>query len=409
MTQFPYIFVSNSLSPPSGLHPILIPNDFKIVFGKPTNFRKCFSNFRESQCDFPNFRQTFGNHDATFPKLSEIAIRHDKLSGISKIQRKAAMKPLLPSSLINLSSLYQQIRDQAIQITNWPASQEISQQFERHNNVYQAPSFQDGNGPIALVALFSESENPSAVPLIQNCLSLFNQFIYDLCNIVTNTSGKEDQPEILHIGPNPESTLHLIHAKVPHICILVFQEHPSLLAPEQHIHWRSVNEATAHTLSNDLSTVVFDNVSTNIGLQLDSILLTRDGAMIAGFLPIDEIAFSIYQFIQTESAAVARNRLQTELTSRPKQLIHVTLGRVFGFRNGVPVDNSTPARVQELVRRYNLDVLPEFVANCRKINQHIWHLQHISLLRNTVWLCEENTIYRVWDLDRSTTDATTQS
>jgi hypothetical protein len=309
------------------------------------------------------------------------------------------MKSILPSSLINLSSLYQQIRDQAIQTPHWPASQTISQVFDCGNNVCHTPSFKDGNGPVALVALFSESHNPSALPLIQNCLSQFDQFIQYLCKVITNT--KEDPSQCLHAASS-KSILHVINAKVPHICILVFQEHPSLLTPEQNIHWRSVDEATVHALSNDLSTTVFNNITASIGLQLDSILITPDGAMIAGFIPIHEVARSTYQFIQTESSTVARKRLQTELTSRPKQLIHVTLGRILGFPDDALMDETSRAQIQDLVRQYNLEVLPAFVANCHKTNQHIWHLQHITLLRNTVWLCEENTIYRVWDLARST-------
>jgi hypothetical protein len=218
------------------------------------------ANFRGSRCDFQptfgklsgitmrlqpafgklsgitmrlsaNFRQTFGDHDATFSQLS----------GTKQQNCSCSMKSLLPSSLINLSSLYQQIRDQAIQTPHWPASQTISQAFECGNNVYHAPSFEDGNGPVALVALFSESENPSALPLIQNCLSQFDQFIQDLSAVATNSHTREDQSR--NTEPNPKSILHLIDAKVPHICILVFQEHPSLLTPEQHIHWRSFDEA----------------------------------------------------------------------------------------------------------------------------------------------------------------------
>jgi hypothetical protein len=347
-----------------------------------------------------NFRQTFGDHDATSASFRQTFGDHDatfsQLSGTKQQNCSCSMKSLLPSSLINLSSLYQQIRDQAIQTPHWPASQTISQAFECGNNVYHAPSFEDGNGPVALVALFSESENPSALPLIQNCLSQFDQFIQDLSAVATNSHTREDQSR--NTEPNPKSILHLIDAKVPHICILVFQEHPSLLTPEQHIHWRSVDEATVDALYNDLSSKVFHNVTSSIGLQLDSILLTPDGAMIAGFIPMDAIALSTYQFIQTESSTVARNLLQTELTSRPKQLIHVTLGRILGFQESARINDS--AQIQDLVRQYNLEVLPAFVAKCQMTNQHIWHLQDITLLRNNVWLCEENTIYRVWDLDR---------
>jgi hypothetical protein len=127
--------------------------------------------------------------------------------------------------------------------------------------------------------------------------------------------------------------------------------------------------------------------------------------MIAGFIPLHEIALSTYQFIQTESSTVARNRLQTELTSRPKHLIHVTLGRILGFQEGARINDSSRAKMQDLVRQYNLEVLPAFVAKCQMTNQHIWHLQHITLLRNNVWLCEENTIYQVWDLDRPASSA----
>ena len=306
------------------------------------------------------------------------------------------MKPIVPSSLVSLSSLYQQIREQAIQTPHWPAAQTIRDAFEFKDHAYHAPSFDDGNGPIALVALFSESDNPSALPLIQDCVSQFNQFTQDLCDLITQKEDRSGSPPFV---VQPESKLHVIAATVPHICIIVFQEHPSLLSPEQHIHWRPVDEATVHELSNDLSANVFCNVTSSIELQLDSILLTPDGAMIAGFIPIDEIALSSYQYLQTESAGVARSRLQTELTSRPKQLIHVTLGRILGYKEHARMDAQNSGRhIQNLIRRYNVELLPSFVAKCQVNNQHIWSLQHVTLLRNTVWLCEENTIYNMWDL-----------
>lgn len=357
----------------------------------------------------------------------------------------AGMSASTSSSSSDLSSLYRQISDQAVRTLNWPASSDFIRLLDSSSSssgIYKAPTFSDGNGPIALVSLFSETDNSAAVPLIQACLAQFDAFVDELCRSMDITSSQQQQQQ--------QQQLHIVPAKVPHICIIVFQEHPSLLSNEQQTqpsHWRPVDDAvTVPQLAADLSvTLLCHNTAAAatsmeaaaagpIWLTLDSLLLTPDGAMIAGFVEqqndfgadTDDSHHCYYRRMKDACADTARACLGTELTSRPKQLIHVTLGRFLGFREND--DDATAAaaamggdnddnnnnnndqfiaragpllrkqrqlQLQELVRSYNQERLPAFVAS-RK--DRTWRLQHVSLLRNTVWLCEENIIYKTWDL-----------
>ena len=232
--------------------------------------------------------------------------------------------------------------------------------------------------------------------------------------------------------------LHIIpKTKVPHVCVFMVHEHPSFLSSSSNDDADDkpvVDDATLQLLIQDLSSVIDEHSHRGIWLQLESILLTPDGAMIAGFVEaaapqqqpengstIVATAAAVnnnynnnstYQSIKTECVDRARARLGTTLKSRPKNLIHVTLGRVLGFGphgselllrpSELPEqeDDERQERVRALVRRYNQEVLPEMVKCIRQEQPTAgtWRLQHVSLLRNTVWFCEENIIYKTWDL-----------
>jgi len=339
----------------------------------------------------------------------------------------------------DLKARYQAIANQAIQTPNWPASDDIVRLLEHHplshdddddddddlvgvgggvcTSTFRAPRFHR-DGPLGLVALFSETDNPAAGPLIQRCLDCFDTLVQDLVDI-TNAASSSPQPPLLHIIPK---------SKVPHVCVFMVHEHPSFLsssssnddADEKPL----VDDATLQLLIQDLSSVIDEHsISNGIWLQLESILLTPDGAMIAGFVEAaaqqqrredgstvsaaDNNNNSAYQSMKTECVDRARARLGTTLTSRPKNLIHVTLGRVLGFGQHVlqrpselPEDDERQERVRALVQRYNQEVLPDMVKCIREEQPTAgtWRLQHLSLLRNTVWFCEENIIYKTWDL-----------
>jgi hypothetical protein len=273
--------------------------------------------------------------------------------------------------------------------------------FTRH---YTAPRFDNDTdenqqqGPIGLVAMIVnedglEQHNPQAAPIIRECIDSFESFEHDLRKIC------------------PDQLLHVIPAEAPHLCIAVFREHSSIVLPSLGSRNNSstlgpVHESTVEALRKSLNQTIQTLRPCKIILQLDSLLLTPEGAMIAGFVASDATMMDAYQKLQTATMDTAVSVLGT-LESRPKNLIHVTLGRILGFgdehlvvkekRMVLPQQQSA---IQELVRRYNHEILPQTVRTLRMQKPHMgtFQLQHVSLLRNVVWFCEENIFYQTWDI-----------
>ena len=81
------------------------------------------------------------------------------------------------------------------------------------------------------------------------------------------------------------------------------------------------------------------------------------------------------------SAKVALATIGGTLTSRPKTLIHVTLGRLLGQPDGMSSeqDEAFAARV----RHFNREKFPQLVASSE---QRRFELTAVSLVRDSVWL-----------------------
>jgi len=333
------------------------------------------------------------------------------------------MTPSTPSAPTEdpLKALYRQIADTASHHTpNWPASSDFCQLLDQTaaeedtnvsstiaataagvcTNKYKAPRFAE-HGPFGLVALLTEDHNAAAQPLVRACLECFDWVVRDLVAIAAPTNTQ------LHIINQPSH---------PHVCVFLIHEHPSFLKhnkpPHEHQWWRPVDDASMQQLVQDLTPLLLTSAPRQgILLQLDSILLTPDGGMIAGFVDVSKQQQDVYQNMKTECRHAVQQRLGGgELTSRPKNLIHMTLGRILGFGTNLEGlrDNDSKnqqERVQELVRRYNEEILPETVQNIRR--EHgggVWRLQDVCLLRNTVWFCDENIFYKTWRLGATEDD-----
>jgi hypothetical protein len=75
---------------------------------------------------------------------------------------------------MKLSFLYHSISKKACETTVWPESCSITRLLHRDNldSPLTPPIFNDGNGPLALVALFDTTCNSGVLPLLNECLSV---------------------------------------------------------------------------------------------------------------------------------------------------------------------------------------------------------------------------------------------
>jgi hypothetical protein len=119
----------------------------------------------------------------------------------------------------------------------------------------------------------------------------------------------------------------------------VFHEHPRILKNEEIRElWRPTSEETIKVLQDTLNEAIQQKCQSAAAplLELDSILLTPDEAMIAGFVEIAHNDYDDknnnladrYETMKQVCIDTAEVCLGGDLTSRPKQLIHITLGRV---------------------------------------------------------------------------------
>eukprot|EP00542_Grammatophora_oceanica_P021163 CAMPEP_0194034824 /NCGR_PEP_ID=MMETSP0009_2-20130614/7265_1 /TAXON_ID=210454 /ORGANISM="Grammatophora oceanica, Strain CCMP 410" /LENGTH=161 /DNA_ID=CAMNT_0038675911 /DNA_START=103 /DNA_END=585 /DNA_ORIENTATION=- len=117
-------------------------------------------------------------------------------------------------------------------------------------------------------------------------------------------------------------------------------------------------------------------------LRLDSLLWTPDGALIAGFVDETEPRFESLRESTTE---IAGRVLDGRLTaSRPKTLIHVTLGRFLADAGlGSGVNQRDLSEFAKLARTYNEDILPTLVQRIGKDERAgRMRITELSLVRN---------------------------
>ena len=287
----------------------------------------------------------------------------------------------------------------AAKTLNWPDSTDFVKQLTYHHHHhedhqdgvftqhYMAPVFQNNAGPLCFVALILDGKsddtaqhNPAAVPIVAACIEQFQAFEHALRQICK------------------DKVLHVLPAEVPHLMI-----HSATSSSDDKPMKDDAADLKQQLLVKPLSNAISSVVKEPIVLTLNRLFLTPDGAMVAGFVPHN---ITTYRMLQ-QYAAVAiggrtKNKQQQQqvvIDDGADGLVTVTVGHILGFGNEEQqlVMKHLPEQeaINQLVRRYNEEVLPATVAG---MPQRSFSLQHVSLLRNTVWLCEENIIYKTWDL-----------
>jgi hypothetical protein len=306
--------------------------------------------------------------------------------------------------------------------------------------VYTLPEFTDGHGPVGIFALLHN--NDIARSILKLCDEAFDEFCHDVCNDILrlgtdNSNNNEQQQQRNAMKENwILQTLPTSH----HITVAMIQEHPQFLRggnKDDLKKWRPLSNTFLLELSDKLrhyhQTVFFSSSSNNeisspsslpppppqMELQLDSVLWTPDGAMIAGFIDKNESSLSSsFQQLRESSLDIVRREMGGDLmTSRPKNLIHVTLGRIVGLPPPPPpgerpmtstkttVTQSQQQKEQskaltELCRRYNTEYLPTLVDSIQKHHATggCFPLSHLSVARNKIWMMQDYMEYATWPL-----------
>jgi hypothetical protein len=221
---------------------------------------------------------------------------------------------------------------------------------------------------------------------------------------------------------------YLYPSPLMHTTLAIFQEHPRILDEEGKKEWQHIDDERMEILIQRLDEFIQNdggNFPETIPLALDALVLTPDGAMIAGFVEQNITAGDSdddghFARLRAGLIETARDVLGS-LSSRPKNLIHISLGRILGLPSPPPPSLSAAVcqqhehyhakvlQVQHLVCHYNQQVFPRVVQELKERGGGAFPLQDFSLVRNSVWLCEENVFYKSWQLDSSSLSSSSSS
>lgn len=237
-----------------------------------------------------------------------------------------------------LSAVYANIRAKADSAADtWPHAQDLLSKCAADEDGYpRPPAFEDGHGPIGAYAFLRTDGN---LECLRWARGAFVEVTKELASALTAVQRRSFRRR-----------LWIAEERSWHTCVAVFHEHPSLLSAEDRVRWRPVNGTLATELATTLR-MATQPLRAPV-LTLDSLSICTDGAMIAGF--VDNAG----DFTELRRASVAAGRagLQGELTSRPKALIHVTLGRLLGAPGSLSA--SQRDSWASTIRRFNAAGLP---------------------------------------------------
>jgi hypothetical protein len=300
------------------------------------------------------------------------------------------------STTRGLSKTYREISDASNCLQRWPDSKKFCDDclvYDDEFESYNLPSFHDGHGPLGVFGFLHR--NDGAKSIMAACDEIFNQFCCRIRDEVLD--GDQDQQVALArwILQSPPTSHH--------ISVAILQEHPTFLRNQADLEkWQPISDSTILHLASSFATYHPLSLSECPSLELDSLLWTPDGAMIAGF--IDSSPGQGFEKLRQSSRTIARDTLGDVLTTRPKNLIHATVGRVVGLPPGAT--ECQYKSLTDLASEYNRHILPNIVNQIRAESEHCgtFTLEELSLARNTVWMLHEYLEYASWPLTNNKQD-----
>ena len=277
-------------------------------------------------------------------------------------QSAAAGNVVSPQNRI-LKEKYAALRDAtlaAAERSSWPehgARASLSRGLKRSRNLSLGfdtvhPRRFAKDGPLQVAAFLGA--NADAVDLVSSLRRLvFEPFLRGLLALLDDDTRREISAGV-----------HWPAIDSLHIVVTVFSEHPSLLDDTQREQWRPISDAQVAALGERLSSEVFGSATSAPhapSLALDGTYLTPDGSMIATFI---EACDAEAACDAADAGALGALRLRLSevgtrslgpLNSRPKALIHLTIGRLLVWPYEKLNDESR-RRVGEYVAKWTMSL-----------------------------------------------------
>lgn len=289
-----------------------------------------------------------------------------------------------------LSQAYRELARRANDLKRWPDSRKFCEDclvYDKRSDSYRLPEFLDGHGSLGVFGFLYG--NNAARSILTACDQVFNQFTSQIEGKILNGNQTQQAALASWIMQSP-STSH-------HISVAILQEHPSFLRDKEDLEkWKPISDSTIHQLAANYASDHPKLICECPSLQLESLLWTPDGALIAGF--IDQSPDQEFEKLRQSSRTIARNIMGDVITTRPKTLIHATVGRVLGLPPGA--SDGQYKSLTDLACEFNEVILPRTVSNIREQTDHggMFQLQDLALARNKIWMMQEYKMYASWPL-----------
>lgn len=298
----------------------------------------------------------------------------------------------------SLRSLYKELRAKtfsAAAANHWPdrSSRASLGRGLTSNATHVWPNRFNEHGPLQVAAFLDK--NVAAMALIQKVRhDVFEPFVAS----VLDALGKPARERVAAGVYWPAS--HSLH-----VVMTVFSEHPSLLDEAQRQRWQPVSVKQEQMLATRVricarsllhlprldayrfvsrmcqlrTTVLAPGATPPLAIDFRGCIVTPDGSMIATFVEADTGA----------SLGDLRTRLSTagttelgELNSRPKKLIHVTVGRLLTWPYEL-LDAAAAERVGRVVASW-----ADSLEAKRGTRERLW-LTELELVRDVRWMMGE--------------------
>ena len=238
-----------------------------------------------------------------------------------------------------LVNIYKGIGEQGVAACasgEWPRSRYFLSHCVSTEDGSLVPRTFDTDPVVGFNALLCDE--PAHLALLRSAQGVFKAFVDD---IAFNAIAPERRDELA-------KGVYWCQSRGWHTVVAIFQENPSLLPEADREQWRAVSTEAVERLGEALASSLASSPVPELRIQLHGYRVCADGAMIAVFVEADDGedggddgdddddggggggGFMPLRERAKEVGTVALGGL----TSRPKKLIHVTMGRVLRLPEG---------------------------------------------------------------------------
>ncbi|KAK3254215.1 hypothetical protein CYMTET_36565 [Cymbomonas tetramitiformis] len=220
---------------------------------------------------------------------------------------------------MDLSQIYEGLWKQTVEAVDkgeWPKSGTLVKHCVRTEASSLAPTRFEQDGVLGLHAILCSEDQ---VSILKEGKNIFEDFV-DSCAACMSTQRALEFKNLVFWGG------------AWHATVCIFSENPTLLGEDERSVWHSIDEDKVHMLRTALEEGLCTDHELEVVVTLHGFRVCADGGLIAVFVEDAAQSFTALR----ASAKELGTRAIGPLNSRPKKLIHVTLGRILELPSGLP-------------------------------------------------------------------------